>query len=181
LSVERENQHSQQRLGQHSTKGGIMERLRRRAALVTGLCLTMVCLGVSSPSYAIPIAGNYVFTNGLGGTFTSNGTQLTAWNITTLLSPTIFCAACGQQTSFNDSSSFVTIDKSITPNEELSISWANNSWGLLQETQSTGTFAYKAKIAGVPEPSVVLLLSGGLLALALYGRQQRRQTGLQVG
>lgn len=158
-----------------------MERFRRRAALFTGLCLTIVCLGVSSPTYAIPVAGNYVFTNGLGGTFTSDGTQLTAWNITTLLSSTVFCNACGQVTSFNDPSSFQTIDNSITPNEELSLSWANNGWGLLQETQSTGTFAYKAKTAGVPEPSVVLLLSGGLLALALYGRQQRRQTGLQVG
>jgi len=160
-----------------------MEKLQRRATLFTGLCLTIICVGFSSPTYAIPVAGNYVFTIGdLGGTFTSNGTQLTAWNITTSLSSTVFCNACGQLTSFNDSSTFLTIDQSITPNEELSLSWIDKTWGFTQEIQTTGTFDYKVVgIAGVPEPSVVMLLSGGFLALALYGWQQRRQSGLQVG
>ena len=160
-----------------------MERLRRRAALFTGLCLTIICLGLSSPTYAIPVAGNYIFTNGLDGTFTSDGTKLTAWNITLQpLSSTVFCDACGQQTSSNDLSFFQAIDKSITPTEELSLSWMDKTWGLLQETQTTGTFDYKVVgTAGVPEPSVVLLLSGGFLALALYGWRQQRQIGLQNG
>ncbi len=158
-----------------------MQRLRRQAVLFTGLCLTILCLGLSSPTYAIPVAGNYVFTNGLDGTFTSDGSKLTVWNITTQLSSTIFCNACGQLTPLNDSSSFQTIDTSITPNEEFSLLWANSTWGFTQEIQTTGDFAYKlVGTAGVPEPSVVLLLSGGLLALALYGRRQRHQAGLQI-
>ena len=158
-----------------------MERLRRRASLFAGLCLTMVCLGVSSPSYAIPIAGNYIFTNGLTGTFTSDGNHLTAWNITIpSLSSTVFCKACGQDTPTNSSSIFVTINKAVTPNEELSLFWSNNSWNFQSETLETGTFAYKAKPTGVPEPSVVLLLASGLLALALYGRLQGQRPALQT-
>ncbi len=158
-----------------------MEKLRRRTRLFTGLCLTMVCLGLSSPSYAIPIAGNYTFTNGLTGTFTSDGSQLTAWDITVpSLSSTVFCDACGQQIPTNDISFFHTINKSITPNEELSISWSNNSWSLLQETLETGTFDYKGKAAGVPEPSFVMLFASGLLAVFLYGWQQRRRTVFQT-
>ncbi len=156
-----------------------MERLRRRASLFTGLCLTIVSLGLSSPSYAIPIAGDYVFTNGLTGTFTSDGSQLTAWNITVPSPSSItFCNACGQLTSFNDSFIFDTIDKSITSNEELSISWPDKTWSLLQETLSSGTFDYKA--AGVPEPSLVTLLASALLTLSLYRWQQHRRTVFQT-
>lgn len=157
-----------------------MERLRR-AGLFTGLCLTLVCLGISSPSHAIPLAGNYEFTNGFTGTFTSNGSQLTAWNFTLpSMSSTVFCKACGQDTPTNSSSIFVTTNNSVTPNEGLSIFWSNNSWNFQFETLETGTFAYRAKPAGVPEPSVVLLLAGGLLALSLYGRLQGRRPALQT-
>lgn len=158
-----------------------MERLRRRASLFTGLCLMIVCLGISSPSHAIPIAGSYVFTNGLTGTFTSNGSQLTAWNITlSSLTSTVFCQGCGLQVQTNSPSLFATMNKSVTPNEELSLGWGNNSWSLQLETLESGTFAYKATTAGVPEPSVVLLLASGLLALSLYGWRQQRQPKLQL-
>ena len=162
-------------------QGGIMERLRRRACLFTGLCLTLVCLGVSSPSYAIPIAGNYTFTNGLTGTFTSDGNKLTAWNITIpSLSSTVFCKACGLDTPTNGSAIFVTANKAVTPNEELSIFWSTNSWSLQLETLESGTFTFKANTAGVPEPSAVLLLASGLIVLSLYGWQQRRPTAIQT-
>lgn len=158
-----------------------MERLQRRASLFTGLCLTIACLGVTSPSHAIPIAGNYTFTNGLTGSFTSDGNQLTAWNITIpSLTSTVFCKACGQQTQTNSSALFLTINKSVTPNEELSILWSKNSWSLQLETLETGTFTYKANRAGVPEPSAVMLLASGLIVLSLYGWQQRRPPAMQM-
>lgn len=158
-----------------------MERLRRRASLFTGLCLTILCLGNSSPSEAIPLAGNYTFTNGLTGTFTSDGNQLTAWNISIpSLSTTIFCKACGQDTPTNSSFIFVTANRSVTPNEELSLFWSSNSWNLQLETLESGTFTYRANTTGVPEPSLVMLLVTGLLAISLYAWQQGRPTAIQT-
>ena len=46
-----------------------------------GLVLVGALILSASPAHAIPVAGDYQFTSGLSGTFTSNGNSLSAWEI----------------------------------------------------------------------------------------------------
>ena len=64
----------------------MMHRLKRvsqkAAVALVGLSLLGgVAVVAPTQSYAIPVAGEYAFTSGLSGTFTSDGSKLTAWNI----------------------------------------------------------------------------------------------------
>lgn len=53
-----------------------------RVGLIT-LVLFTASIGMGpQPAQAIPTAGDYIFTSGLSGTFTSDGSMLTVWHIT---------------------------------------------------------------------------------------------------
>ena len=55
----------------------------RLKTVILSLGVVIACTSLSPRvSHAIPIAGDYVFTSGLTGSFTSNGTRLTVWAIT---------------------------------------------------------------------------------------------------
>lgn len=99
-------------------------------AMVFGLGL---CLAVSAitptTSHAIPSAGDYIFTSGLTGTFTSDGTQLTKWSITdpgnflweTQSTPGI---------DLNDTTSFRI--GTLDANNNLSILWPSNAFSWVE-------------------------------------------------
>ena len=150
-------------------------------AMVLGLGL---CLAVSAvtptTSHAIPSAGDYTFTSGLTGTFTSDGTQLTKWSIT---DPGNFLWETPSTPSIdlNDTISFRI--GTLDANNNLSILWPLNmfTWvegGVIQAARS---FAFAPNTQTVPEGTMIWLLALGLLALLGYDRRQRRQVGVQVG
>jgi hypothetical protein len=60
-------------------------RLRLMHQFIASVVGLVVLLAAPRPSYAIPIAGDYLLTSQvLTGTFTSTGTDITTWRFTTV-------------------------------------------------------------------------------------------------
>ncbi len=162
----------------------ISRQWRSLKGIAIGLGIGLVLLtSTSTSSYAIPFAGNYEWDPGqsISGTFTSNGSSLTQWDMTlggvfttgptTNNSPTLFEQAIG--------TSLLTIH--WFPSSDNAADFAEyriNGTGI--RFSDLPTFS---KINAVPEPtaSLQLALGLGLLACAGYRVRQRRQAGLQVG
>ena len=142
-----------------------------------GLVLTTT---TPTPSHAIPLAGDYAFTAGFTGTFTSNGSKLTEWNFTDSL---------GTSWTFDfDDGSMVLTNNAVKfdvlrGNREVVITWDNGS--AIEITSPVGrtttAVTWAATGANVPEAPTGSLVTLGLLALLGYGWRQRRQAGLQIG
>ncbi|MBH0177826.1 MAG: PEP-CTERM sorting domain-containing protein [Nitrospira sp.] len=138
---------------------------------------------------AIPLLGTYEWNAGqsISGTFTSNGTELTAWNMTV----STYTWTTGS-----------TLDNNLLSFEQevlspiyhyLIIHWASDSSALFAARMhaSSGDFTHIngippisfSRVASVPEPSSLLQLAlgSGLLAGLGYVRRQRREAGLQIG
>lgn len=150
------------------------------SAMVVGLGLCLVVSATApTPSHAIPVAGDYEFTNGLTGTFHSNGLSLTLWNITDPLGNVWQTGAPGTSVLINDITSFALIS-GVTA--DLSLNWRDGGYQAHRFLiSSKGDFSFQAVTSQVPEPSSALLLLAGLCLLAGYGWGQRRQAGLQIG
>ena len=144
------------------------------------------------PSHAIPVAGNYEFTSGLTGTFTSNGTQLTSWSFTDPLdslwhitwNPTV-------RTISNNPSLFEQGDffggRFGVLIFNVKIDWNSNHFDARRlDTTITppidgslnGIYSFTPAGSPVPEPSTFGLLVAGLVALLAY---KRHHAGLQIG
>lgn len=126
-------------------------------------------------SYAIPVAGSYAFTSGLTGTFTSDGSKLTAWDIVGPLGGNFVTGS----TVLNNSLAFT---QGVIPS--LAIVWNLNKNvfnGGFTEVKSLiqlpkgGTFTFGA----VPEASTVVLGALGLIGVMAFS-WRRRQAGCQV-
>ena len=135
------------------------------------------------PSQAIPTAGDYEFisASGLSGTFTSDGSILTQWDITEPSGYQWQDTLLTQEVIVNDQGAFVTADP-LNLFQILSLSWDPNpqSTGVSyfapgSDTEGTATFK------SVPEPSTALLVLAGLGFLAGYSWRQQRQAEVQVG
>ena len=147
---------------------------------------------------AIPVAGDYVFTSGLTGTFTSDGTRLTAWTITGSYGVTFIGNnpndASQSGPSFLDSLvsldpgthtipstfflgiTYLTVGSSLINTVAYLEDWGNFVHGSAGHIRQ-GTATYTR----VPEPSSTLLAGLGLLLLLGYGWRQRRHPGPQIG
>ena len=132
-------------------------------------------------SQAIPVAGNYLLTSGLTGTFTSDGNKLTAWAITDA-----FNIVWTPTTTFSSAVLVNGADEFIQGQDQLPLHGLIIDWTLNEATSfnifdfNISTITYKV-VSNVPEPSGLALVGLGLGVLALYGVRQRRQTELQVG
>ena len=131
-------------------------------------------------AHAIPVAGDYEFTSGLTGTFTSDGNSLTAWSFRDPLTSVLW--------RNNDPSI------QVNDNNEYGLLLGTSFFGALQLSWGFGivhvappnVFAtyditFKKPSENVPEPSAGLLLLAGLVMLVGYGWRQQRHAGLQVG
>ena len=147
-------------------------------------------LAVSAPSaHAIPIAGDYTFTSGLIGTFTSNGNELTAWDITDPFGVS-YVGTSPTDSDFNEPQIFR--DYQLSPFYVFTIRWDPNSSVSFQSTALTashttildvrrGQAFYEPAPAGVPEPSSGLLVLAGLFVLLVHGVRRSYRTGAQIG
>ena len=152
-------------------------------------------------AHAIPAAGDYVFTSGLTGTFTSDGNQLTAWAIQDPLLSTLIWTdtASTTQSAISDTtvSFFTSIGDTSTLLGDVRIlqvlftpEFPSDAFhaqhfvdaGLINFASSPVTYEVVSPTS-VPEPSAVVLqgLALGVLALMGYVRRQQRHAGLQVG
>lgn len=154
------------------------QRLHSYWSLGMGLLLTVVLILTSAPAEAIPVAGNYLFTSGLSGSFTSNGSSLTAWSIDDLFFNNWSHTIPLQLVPTNEARNFFTHFST----ESLAIDWVHNEY---VSASSLGlelnAFTITSASTPVPEPNSALLLGLGLLLLLGYGWRQRRQAGMQIG
>jgi hypothetical protein len=162
-------------------------------AVVLGLVLGLAVTAISpSSSHAIPTAGDYIFTSGPTGTFTSTGTDLTAWSITDLFGKTWSNLDNSLTLQSNGPDFFQQTGDPSTLNgvpELLRIVWTDLT---TQHAGKVGSgccvatspipFTY-TPVTAVPEPASLILVGLGfsLLALVRYLNRQRRQGGLQIG
>lgn len=162
-------------------------------AVVLGLVLGLAITAMTpSSSHAIPTAGDYIFTSGPTGTFTSSGTDLTAWSITDLFGKTWSNLDNSLTLQANGPDVFEQIGDPSTLNgvpELLRIVWTDLT------TQHAGKMASGCcvatapipftytRVTSVPEPASLILVGLGLSLLVLVGyvNRQRHQGGLQVG
>ena len=170
--------------------------------LIALLAVTALLTLTAPAAHAIPVAGDYVFTSGLTGTFTSDSTQLTAWAIQDPLLSTLILSDTApppQNTSAvdsNNSDAFYRyigdLNTGLGEVRFLQVSWmpgfpadtftAAHYMDGVPINFSNGPVTFQAVSPGtVPEPSSVALLGLGLIALMGYIRRQQRQAGVQVG
>ena len=166
-------------------------RLRAMGAGLVLFALFAVAHSVApNRAEAIPLAGAYQWNSGqdITGTFTSNGSALTAWDMS-LFGATFKTGA----TVTNTATVFVQVNT-----DTLSITWQGNDptldiagitfihptrLGIPGVTNFSAGYSLVVPPTTVPEPTSLMLLALGLGLLACmgYGRRQRRQTGLQIG
>lgn len=154
-----------------------MKRWNRVSQKVAVLMLGLSLMGgaaIVAPtnSYAIPSAGNYVFTSGLTGSFTSNGTSLTVWNI---VGPSSTHYLTGS-TILNNSNTFTQ----VVGTKALGISWLLNGFGEGGLNPLGGTLKSVTYQLSVPEASTITLILLSLIGL-LFCSWRRRQAGMQIG
>ena len=152
--------------------------------IVLGLGISLaIAATTSTPSYAIPVAGEYLFTSGLTGTFTSTGTGLINWNITDDLGNVWTTSTPSVRLTSNDATLFV-VQTTLAPSSALVIRWDPSlfSTRAVRGLPPIRPFTF-VKATPVPEPSgfVLVSLGLGLLALVGYMNRQRREAGLQIG
>jgi hypothetical protein len=150
-------------------------------------------------SHAIPIAGNYMFTSGLTGTFTSDGNQLTTWNFTDPLdsilpvtwdssSPLKFVSSNTPTSFLQEESGRIVGGPGTFFLYQVSIDWTSNQFNANRFDDSfappidevfNGTYSFAPATGNpVPEPSTFGLLAIGLVTFVAY---KRRQAGQLVG
>ena len=151
-----------------------MHRLKRVSQKMAVAMMVLSLMGgvaavAPTNSYAIPSSGNYVFTSGLTGTFTSNGTSLTAWDI---FGPSSTHYLTGG-TIFNNSNVFTQ----VVGTKALGISWLLNGFGEGGLNPLGGTLKSVTYRLSVPEASTIMLFSISLLGVILFS-WRRRQVGV---
>lgn len=147
---------------------------QRIAAIVTVLSLMSGGVAAVAPttSYAIPLAGNYTFTSGLTGTFTSDGANLTAWDIIGPLGGHFTTGV----TALNDPDLFIT----LLERPSLSLIWADQKFFEDTVTGSLRTNTFTFSSIAVPEASTIVLGVLGLVGV-MACPWHRRQAGHQRG
>lgn len=158
------------------------------SVLAVLLGFALVC-GVTTitpaTSHAIPVAGDYTFTSGFTGTFTSNGNAVTVWSFSV---PSTIVLWTDSDPSVRPATNGNTIFFAATQAGDVRIDWSNTSFtARLNLTAGgigsfDGPFSYQLATNGtVPEPSSAVLTGVGPLLLLGYGWRQRRHAGVQVG
>lgn len=136
-------------------------------------------------SPAIPVAGDYEFTNGLVGTFTSDGQHLTEWDFQVAGSTVTWTPSNSIQTvTSNNSDAFSALQPGLTPllSSSISLVWNDPSGSPRYVSTdpkgaNTELLLYRPASA-IPEPSSLVLLFVGVGLLAYNGWRQRNQAGL---
>lgn len=176
-----------------------MTKERLHSLWSLGLVLLIGSLMFTTPAGAIPTAGNYQFTSGLTGTFTSTGFSLSEWSFTDVTGLHWANHMGSAPVLSNDKFLFRQhqfefppgADQTLNPfNRILTIDWATPILYNMRAIREgfipnlgpplTLTWAIQPT-ATVPEPSSASMAGLGLLLLLGYGWWQRRQAGLQVG
>lgn len=147
---------------------------QRIAVVVTVLSLMgeVATLLAPTTSDATPLAGNYVFTSGLTGTFTSDGAKLTAWNIVGPLGGHFTT----DTTALNDSDLFIT----LLERPSLSLIWADQKFFEDTVTGALRTNTFTFSRTAVPEGSTMVLSVLGLIgvmACSWHRHQASHQSG----
>ena len=135
-----------------------------------GCALLLLLIGtvVAVPNaLAIPLAGDYILSGDINGTFTSDGSKLTAWEFT---SQNFNLAVWNTSTSIvisNDASLFSAVVPIPSPwiSDLLNLSWNGLFYAEQPIPDVFGVFRGPITISAVPEPTTLLLLAVALLGL----------------
>lgn len=145
-------------------------------------------------SHAVPVAGDYVFSAGLAGSFHSNGTFLDSWHMQIPDTAAVFDDTFSNQVILrNDSQVFW--DRNVLPfitvdYFDLVIVWPLNFSQLSVKLidREDVVFDHPSIIeyfptspTAVPEPPSISLLMLAILALLGYGWRKQRQARLMIG
>lgn len=131
-----------------------------------------------TPAHAIPVQGDYLFTSGLTGTFSSDGSKVTIWDFIDPFN-VHWTAADGPSQVFLNNASFLSLSNKTN---FVVLDWSSFIARVVGPNGNSATiFTIDSAQTPIPEPSSGLLLLAGLGLLAAYGLRQRRQAGLQIG
>jgi hypothetical protein len=126
----------------------------------------------SSDARAIPLTGTYTVSGLTSGSFTSDGTRLTAWDLTDHFATRWNNTIQNQTATINDASLFAVGQNLPNPTAAFSVSWDDQLFLAIKgQRQVFGAFNFRLNAMSVPEPSAVLLVLAGLLLLAGYRRR----------
>ncbi|BCS30911.1 hypothetical protein TBR22_A01120 [Luteitalea sp. TBR-22] len=161
----------------------------RKTLLAATIAVAVTLATGQAQAAPITTAGDYVFTGGLTGTFTSDGTKLTKWSFTgnagILWDNTlIFGAGGGGSQAIGENSTTRFISGIVLTRALVRVSWADGTWGEqglgfcspFSPCGQNGTFTAELVTSPpppppVPEPVALTLMAFGTLGLGVLRRR----------
>lgn len=147
----------------------MLRRVAKSLTVVSVLSALLTLLPINAN--AIPVAGDYQFNSGLSGTFTSNGSSLSAWD---MHFGTAQFLSTSDHVFSNNVSTFDT--ESFISFAGLDIDWTTNKFIFVKpgNPNVNGTVSFST-VSSVPEPTSGLLVLTGIFGLVGYHNWRLRK------
>ena len=153
--------------------------------IVLGVALLIL---IPTRSHAVPASGDYVFTSGLTGTFTSTGSVLSLWNMGDTVGGGWNNLIDDQTVVTNSRDTFTVTAPFYFTTTYLLLQWAADpaattvQFSMIPNLQGfiSGTAGFTRVSTPVPEGASSGVVVIGLLVLLGYAFKQQRRVGVRV-